>query len=241
MAGLRGHVAVNVNQSASNPPTCFALPGNQGVNPSWSNVALTVHVAVYDNLRVYVGLNGNVNDTVVANIYPSKVCVDENDWAWRYEGGQLVGPSASWSAEVDATSGTFLWNFTCGNPASDDSGGAGSGYVYVGTLDQFHGSDTNQDGYLYLSGTGSYPVDSPIYPDPVRITVPGFMRFLDYYPFAVSHGGSWDSCNRTGGFTQQFVNGAWQDRKNVAAGSGTNHAWHWNGSSWVLCPEIGEK
>lgn len=242
MAELRGHEVVHIKQSNTNPPTCFGLPGSGGITASWSNCDFDVHVAVYDDLRVYVGIDGAVTDSVVPNNYLVMMCVDENDWRWRYEGDHLVGPDASWEGDIDVGSDrSFVWNFSCGNPASDNASGAGAGYKYVGTLDQFHGSDESQDGYLYLSGTGSYHVDDPIYPDPVRITVPGFLRYLDYYPFAVAHGSTWASCNRSGGFTQQYAGGSWQDRKNVAAGSGDNHAWYWNGSGWAVCPEIGEK
>lgn len=241
MAQLRGHEVVHVQQNSGTPPTCFALPGAGGIAASWSNTNFDVHVAVYDDLSVYVGLNGNVNDSVVPNTYPVKMCVDENDWNWQWSGGELVGPSGSWKGSVVVGSNrSFVWNFSCGSPNADNSNGAGSGYVYVGQLDTFHGSSTGQDGYLYLSGTGAYEVDDPIYPDPVRITIPGFMQYLDYFPWATQDNG-WKSCNRTGGFVQSYKDGSWQDRKNVAVGTGNNTVYRYDGSAWQVCPEIGDK
>ena len=242
MAKLRGHEVVRVNQSASSPPTCFALPGNQGLAASWCNCSFEVHVAVYDDLSVYVGLNGNVNETVNPNNYPCVMSLSPDTWTWTWSGDHVVGPSSSWTHTVPVgPDRVFRWGFSCGNPAADNASGAGAGYVYAGTLDRFHGSDTSQDGYLYVGGTGDYPVTDPIYPVPVRITVPGFMRYLDYFPFAVFHDPSWASANRSGGLTQQYVNNSWVDRKNVAVGSGDNPAHYWNGNSWAVCPEIGEK
>lgn len=238
MAKLRGSVNVRIDQDASSGTTCFGLPGYGGLKASMSNCHFNVIVAVYDDLSVYVGINGHVTDNVNPNIYASKMCVSPNDWNWVYDGTHLVGPGASWDADIDASDRNYDWTFSCGNPAQNSP--AGSGYIYAGKLDQFHGTGTGKDGYLYLGGTGSYEVDDPIYPDPVRITVPGIMQYLDYFPWARRSGSSWASCNRSGGYMQSY-RGGWTDRKNVAVGSGTNTVFRFDGANWVICPEIGDK
>ena len=239
MAALRGHAAVPINQSSSNPPTCFGLPGLGGVKASWSNCAFTVHVAVYDDLNVYVGLNGAITDTVIASNYPVRMCVSPHDWDWHYTGTELVGPASAWNATIDANNRNFRWAFSCGDPAADNASGAGPGYIHVGKLTDFGGSESNQDGYLFVGGTGSYTVNDPIYPDPVRVTVPGFLRYLDYFPGARRIGSDWKSCNRSGGYLQKHA-GGWVNRKNVAAGSGSNTVFVYK-DGWKTAPEIGSK
>lgn len=279
MAQLRGHVNVRVDQAGEdeshidNVTTCFALPGQGTIKASASSCHFNVHAAVYDDLSVYIGINGQISDPVTAAAgYSVRMCANPNDWDWVYTGGQLVGPTgaANWTATIDATDGSasrapswasgqtanqasswqggsatgkgwFIWNFSCGDPASDNSGGAGSGYMRAGLLTDFHGNDQNQDGYLYLGGTGTYSVNDPIYPDPIRITIPGFMAFLDYYPFAVRKSGQWMSCNREGGSTTIRKSGSWRDVKNVAVGEGNDNAFILSGGAWSVAPEIGAK
>ena len=249
--------------------TAFGLPGSGGIPASMSSVHLTVLAAVYDDLSVYIGLSGAISDPVVASYYPSEFVCSPHDWNWRYSGGELVGPSevsARWTERVDANSGSASRapSWASGKTADEVRGYSGSGwYVWdfsnqgapqtivgspsqvnglhrAGLLTDYGAGTDATDGVMYVSGTGTYSVDDPIYPNPMRVVIPGFLQYLDYFPFAVNKG-NWASCNRNGGFTQQWSGSAWQNRKNVAASSGSNHAWYWNGSSWVVCPEIGEK
>lgn len=249
--------------------TCFALPGTNR-DPSMSSCHFTCHVAVYDDLSVYLGIQGQISDPVLLNLYPVMLAASGKDWSWRWAGDHLTGqPSdaATWAANVDVKSGAgslapswaagrtaddvaggsgfgwFIWNLSCNEPAETIPSGAAStnGCVRMGLLSDFGASTAGDDGYMYVGGTGTYDATDPIYPDPVRITVPGIMQYLDYYPFAVHHGSTWDSCNRDGGHTQVFRNSAWNDVKNVAVGEGTNAAHYFNEADWVVCPEIGEK
>lgn len=240
---LRGHLTATISQLASSGDTCFGLPGQGGDAAVLCDVSLTVHVAVYDT-NVYVGLNGSVNrnDIIVPATYPVRMCVSPTNWNWTWDGTSLIGPSGAFNdaiavtADSGSTLGDFAWNFTCGDPSETEP--AGTGYVLVGTLNQFHGSDTGTDGYLYLGGTGNYDVDDPVYPTPVRIGVPGFKAFLDYFPWASYSGSTWQSCNRTGGFVQSYSNNAWTNQKNSTDGTGT--VYYYDGSNWVICPLIGE-
>lgn len=276
MSQLRGTVHVRLDQAGedeakdNNVRTCFGLPGNNGVQASMSSCHFDAYVAVYDDLSVYLGINGEISDPVVASHYEVILCVSPDDWEWQYYGGSLHGPSSNWSADVQAydgsgsnapswaggqsardasrhpasgrTYGWFRWQFSCSStPNSDNASGAGNGYIYIGKLTDYHGNDQDQDGYIYLGGTGTYYVEDPLYPDPYRITVPGFMRFLDYYPFAVRKSGQWMSCNRSGGSTTIRKSGSWRDVKNVVVGQGNDHAFIRSGSSWEVAPEIGSK
>ena len=273
MAELRGHITVRVDQAgddeaqSTDTTTAFGLPGSNGIPASMSSCHFDVHVAVYDDLSVYVGFNGQISDPVVEADYEVRMTVNPDDWAWQLSGGSLVGPSGAtnWNDTIGAHSDTggpswaggrtatqaaawttggsprrwFLWNFSCGNPSQQSP--AGSGYQYVGLLTSFHGNDQNQDGYLYIGGTGTYQLDDPLYPDPMRITVPGFLAFLDYFPWAIRKSGSWMSCNRSGGSLTIRKSGSWRDVKNIATGTGDNKAFYRQGSNWAVAPEIGAK
>lgn len=238
---LKGHLTADINQVVrpqAGVTTCFGLPATNPNIPAMCSCTFTVHVAVYDSGNVYVGLNGQVfQNTIVNDTYPVKMCVSPNNWNWVVSGGVLQGPSGSWTANISVTDGNFNWTFSCGNPAQNEP--AGTGYVLAGTISQFHGSTEGDDGYLYLSGTGTYQLDTPIYPQPVRISVPGFKAFINYFPFATRKSNDWKSCNRSGGYVQSYESGQWKDKKN-STGEGST-IFYYDGSKWVVCPKIGSE
>lgn len=140
------------------------------------------------------------------------------------------------------TYGWFRWIFSYSDPPQTIAGtevDLPQGYKYIGQLTQFGGSGNKQDGIVYLGGTGSYSVNDPLYPDPLPITIPGFLQYLDYYPFAIRKSGTMQSANRTGGSTRIRKSGSWRDVKNVAAGTGNDKAFVRTGGSWVKAPKIG--
>lgn len=258
MARVMGNVSVPINQSQENPPTCFGLPGARGIPASWSNCTFVVHACVLDNERAYVGIDGMVHDSVISNQYQVIMVANKDDWNWQVVGGTLQVPAGSATlgqATVDVgndfgnpnVTGAFIWNFQCA-PFGDgtDLGDeyeqhmTNAGFAYVGQLPELGGSsDTDTNGYIWLSGTGTYQVDDPIYPDPVMITIPGFLAFSDYFPWAIRKGGSWASCNRSGGSLTIRKSGAWRDVKNVSVGSGDNKAFYRSGGTWAVAPQIG--
>lgn len=246
MAKLVGYVNVRVDQAGADEGgsgnTCFGLPGNNGLRASMSSCHFNVLVAVYDDYRVYVGLNGYVVDDVVSNVYEVAMYVSSSDFYFSWQGGFLVATGintkGSWSANIVTSGRSFRWNFSASAPPGETAG-APSGYVYVGQLTDFQANAQGRDGVLWLGGTGTYVVNDPLYPDPVRITVPGFMEFLDYFPFAIRKSGVMQSANREGGSTRIRKNGSWRDVKNVAVGSGNDDAFVRKSGAWEKAPKIG--
>lgn len=235
---LKGYLTTSVSQSASSGSTLFGLPGSGGAHASYSDVNLTVYTAIYDDGSVYVGLNGSITDTVLSSDYPVKLCINPESWTWSYTGGALTGGGdGAFTATINVGSGgSFVWSFTCAAPGET---AAGSGYVKVGSISEFHGSTTGTDGYLYIGGTGTYSVDEPIYPVPMRISIPGFIEYIEYYPWA-SYGtqdgtAEFISCEYSGS-VKQYESQTWQDKKNTND-TGTVH--YYNGSEWEISPKIG--
>ena len=224
-----------VNQAAGSPPTCFGLPGNSGGNAAWMNVALTLTVYVYDNYDVAVKATGTISKSYLfAADYPSILVVNASDWAWSYSGGSIVVPSSAGTLASDTIvvanegsgRGTYTWNID-------------TGVVPCGKLQDFGGTGTGTDGILYLSGTGTYSVNDPIYPTPIAITIPGFLEYIGYFPWARMQDGVWKSCNREGGRLYRRAGGAWTDRKNTEQGSESDKVFYRTGGTWKKCPKIG--
>lgn len=277
MAELKGTINTRVDQPGENEShnqsavTSFGLPGYGSIPASMCSCHFNVIVAVYDNLDVYMGINGQISDPVIASSgYDSILVAAATDWNFRRSGDHVTGwPSSAgtWSASIDATDGSasrapswaagktanqasgltgrgwYIWNLSCGTPAKTITDGAAStnGLVRIGDLTEFGGSDEGDDGYLYLGGTGTYEINDPVYPDPIRITVPGFLAFLDYYPFAIRKSGRMMSANREGGMTRVRKSGSWRDVRNVARGSGTDDGFYRKSGKWTKAPEIGAK
>ena len=134
-----------------------------------------------------------------------------------------------------------------------DSGGSGTGETgeFVWNLDsdwknaghlwEFGASDTGLDGYMWVGGTGTYTLTDPVYPVPVRITVPGFLKYLGYYPWARYGDGKYKSCNRDGGSLMQVRDGAYADVRNSERDHSVDRAFYYGGGKWNSCPEIGAK
>lgn len=231
MAELKGTFNYQVNQTSAGP-SMFGLPGSGTGNPVLCDVSLTGQVKVYDDYSVTLSASGTIsNPAVLPAAYPVALYVSANDWDFSYQGGSLVVPSgvymlgATTITVTGSPRGPFTWNISTGD-------------IPIGNLNDFHADTEGGMGVVYFGGTGTYSVDSPIYPTPVPIPVPGFIELRDYFPFATFDGSAWRSCNRAGGFVRDFEGGTWQDRKN---GNATNTVLTFDGSTWQACPRIGEE
>lgn len=269
MAKLVGFKRVRIDQAgydeanSNKAVTCFALPGTAGIKPSMSSVHMDVLVAVYDDYSVYVGFNGEISDPVIAANYESVMIVSSSSFYFAWQNSKVVAvgnnTKGEFRATVDAhngsgsnapnwaagrpawsasgTPGWYRWFFSCGDPGQSSPG---NGYIYVGRMQEFGANAQGHDGVLYIGGTGDYAMANPIYPSPLPITIPGFMEFLDYFPFAIRKSGTMQSCNREGGSVKIRKSGSWRDVKNVAVGdSSKNKAFVRKSDQWKVAPKIG--
>lgn len=243
MAELVQELSVHVAESAGSDyrtPTSFGLPGRDGGRAKYTNTDYTIGVRVYDDLTVQARVNGSFVSNVLKNTYSVIFLLNPSDF--RFSSGSNSKPSYPSTATVMGTADVDV-----------DSGGAGtgetaefrwnidSGWKSCGHLWDFGASDTGIDGYLWVGGTGDYPVDDPVYPVPVRITVPGFMKYLGYYPWARYQDAKWKSCNRDGGSLTQVRNGTYADVRNSERDHSVDRAFYYGNGQWNSCLEIGER
>lgn len=242
MAELVQEISVKVKEDAGSSygnATSFGLPGQGTGHAKYVNTDYTVGVRVYDDLSVQLRINGSFTATVLKNVYRVAFVANPSDFRFSLSGGSLHYPDSATvmqtgAVDVDSKNagtgemGTFDWTFD-------------SGWKACGHLWDFGASDQGLDGYLWVGGTGLYAVDDPVYPVPVRVTVPGFMKYLGYYPWARYGDGMYRSCNRDGGSLMQVRSGAYADVRNSERDHSVDRAFYYSGGKWNSCLEIGEK
>lgn len=242
MPNVVAQVTASINQDASQnygtgvPPTCFGLPGAGGLQASYCTVHLNITCKAMDNGHLYLDCNGTITQKVVAaTSYTYTFGCRNADWAW---GGNPLTPPLGYRTIQDGSV----------NVVSDGTPGNRGQFtitinktnIDLGPLSDWGASITGDDGVIWFSGTGTYTVNDPIYPDPVSITVPGFIQLFDYFPFAVLKSGVWKSCNRSGGGSYVRKSGSWRDLKN-SNGDSESDAHYRSGSTWIKTPKIGEE
>ena len=242
MAELVQELSVHVQESAGSDyrtPTSFGLPGYGTGRAKYANTDYTVALRIYDDLSVSARVNGSFTSNVLKNLYPVTFVLNPKAFTFTTQDKHIHWPSTATemsSADIDVGSGEsesgetaeFKWNI--------DSGWKGVGHLW-----DFGASDTGLDGYLWVGGTGTYTLDDPVYPTPVRITVPGFMRYLGYYPWARYGDGAYKSCNRDGGSLMQVRGGTYADVRNSERDHSVDRAFYYGGGKWNSCLEIGAK
>lgn len=218
--------------------TSFGLPGYGTGRAKFMDTDYYVDIHVYDDRTVQARLHGNFHgDSVLNGSYPSILLVNPNSWSWSYANNRPVIPASAkqvaYNPDIIVGSGvegsgssTYDWTFD-------------SGWVAIGNLSDFHGSDEGQDGYLYVSGTATYRVDDPVYPVPVRIPIPGFLKYLGYYPWCRYQDGAFKSCNRVGGRLAAHKGSTWSDILNNDRNHSLDQAHYYSGGQWVRAPKIG--
>jgi hypothetical protein len=242
MAELVQELSVPVREDAGGDyrnPTSFGLPGYGTGHAKYCHTNYTIGIHVYEDLSVQTRINGSFTCNVLKADYPVAFVLNPSDFRFTLSGSNLTYPSTatlmgSTIINVDpGGSGTgetadFVWNLD-------------SGWKNVGHLWDFGASDTGLDGYLWVGGTGTYTVTDPVYPVPVRITVPGFLKYLGYYPWARYGDGKYKSCNRAGGSLMQVRAGAYADVRNSERDHSVDRAFYYTGGKWNSCLEIGAK
>lgn len=241
MAALIQETSAHVVESAGSDyhsPTSFGLPGYGTGHAKFANTDYTVYVRVYEDLSVQVRCAGTFSCSyVLSNNYPSILVTNPSNFSFSISGGHLTYPSSASvmaearivvGTEIDETHGAYTWTFD-------------SGWSAAGQLTDYGGTDTGTDGYIYVGGTGTYQLDEPVYPSPVRVTVPGFLKYLGFYPWARYGDGTYKSCNRNGGSLTLRKDGIWRDVRNNDRDHSVDQAHYRANDAWLSCKEIGTK
>lgn len=250
-----------------NVTTCFGLPGANGVKASMSSCHFTVYVAVYDYDLVYITVGGQISDPVVAaSGYSSEFRISPAPFSWDGSSGRQVasGGVQYATATIDATDGSaanapywapgktayeasviksssmgwYKWDFPSAPAAPSDAyPDTSQGWSLIGHLTDFGAGPDGVNGVVYMSGTGTYPLNDGIGPEVVAVEIPGFVIAppKDYFPFA-RRLTSWRSANRDGGSTT-IRKTSWRDVKNSDTSA---LAWYRSGGAWVSAPKIGD-
>lgn len=101
-----------------------------------------------------------------------------------------------------------------------DAWKSSAGWFNAGNLErdfEWDDNEENFDGWIYFCGSAYYngwKFTSSVTAVPMKVTIPGLKRLLNYYPWAIQKSGTWMSCNRASGFLKSLESGSWSDRKN---------------------------
>lgn len=184
--------------------TCFGLPGSSGLKPSMSSCHFEVKVAVYEDESVYVGINGQISDPVVAAddytvmlaISPKPFSLDggkaTGDGVVTYKEATIdatdgsAGNAPSWASGQTAydasrnpypgaTYGWLKWDMGAANALDGSYPTGAMGYKKIGSLRNFGADSDGKNGVMYIGGTGTYTGTNYVYPSPVKVTIPGFI------------------------------------------------------------------
>lgn len=217
--------------------TSFGLPGYGTGHAKFCNTNYDVQLRVYDDLSVQCRVHGQFTcPNVLNNHYDSVLVICPAAWKWSYSSGHIVIPDkGTQMASARITVGTGVE----GSGSSSYTWDFDSGWKSIGKLTDFGGSDTGVDGSVWVSGTCTYEVTDPVYPTPVKVTVPGFLRYLGFHPWARYQDGQFKSCNRTGGNLQIYKGSAYRDIYNSERDSSVDQAHYYKSGAWASCPKIG--
>ncbi len=240
----------------------FSLPGYGGLRGTLCADQYRVWACVMENYDTYIGIiDGSVytDHEIFNNVYECAMVVNKTNWEWTWtdagaqvpSGGILIERADITVGDGDPNTGKayFRWTFPTANAAELatglDVGSDPAGYFsvrnlkYIGKAQDFGFSD-ERDGYCYISGTGVYPVNDPVYPTPIQIPLPGFREIVvppapsDYFPGASRASGAWASQDTGGRGDYMRASGAWSERKNTDA---TGTVYVRKNGAWALAPK----
>lgn len=240
-SGLYDSSNVSGGNAGTRTRSCMGFPGSN-LPAAYLYMESTVTVVVTDGNDVYAAVNGGWtgNGSITGSEFPCRMYVKPY-WFEITDPFTSTDQILSFTMTKGSSSiGNIRYDFaSVARPSVGDTSIPG-GYSYIGKIWDFSASDNGQDGVGWIAGSAYYSMTDPIYPAAEAFTIPGFVRFFDYYPWARRIGGSWYSCNRDGGSLKARKSGAWQDRKNrdngVAADASV-FARNRDGS-WRICPKL---
>lgn len=145
---------------------------------------------------------------------------------------------ASATPASGADYGWYKWDFPSAPAAPSDAyPDTSQGWKLIGHLSDFGAGDDYQNGAVWISGTGTYPLQNGIGPTPYKLVIPGFYVVKDYYPFAIRKSSAWASANRSGGSTT-IRKTSWRDAKNMESGNDGDHGFYRSSGAWVKAPKF---
>lgn len=220
-------------------PSCLSLPGS-GLTAAYMECNFGVKITVEDDLATYCSINGGYvrQSGIVGSNFPCWLWCEDHDWGGTItdenKGDWIDDPQCflRFTQTKPAEKGDLRYNF---------SAASGRG-TYIGQLDNFvWESETSGTGYVWIGGSAIY--DSADITDPIaviskRIAIEGLRDLLTYYPWSIKKGGSYASCNRTGGSLKKRRGSTWVERKNTESSDASKSTVFKRKSGlWVRCPK----
>jgi len=204
--------------NSNTPLTWIGWPGNGSLKWRYPvSQTLDYAVEVDASKNVYLTLSGTITESADfhANDYPLRI------WAGEYPFTMTCSPGSTYTAPASAdlifdTTPNGVYQYANATyPININR-------VYIGNLSDpgaFLYQGNNQYCF-WIGGVGIYPIVDGGTAYAIPIPVQGmFEGESKYIPWAVLTGGSWRSCNRSGGTLQRCTGpGAWELTRNQGLG-----------------------
>lgn len=262
MSTIRLVESVNVisgNDMDGEAPSCSYIPGSPGYGWIFFGVNLYLRVAVTDDAKLYVALNGGVIDHNNGDV---SQLVHTGRWEvfWGHSnhsfsiteisqlpsGGWSIGDMNTWPA----SEGSAYVNASITMPTApavsvgDDSSKLTGGWHFFSNI-----SDLETDGHSWFNFYVSFPVYNHAgqvsfetsEASKVRIDGSWVPKVFEYYPWGRQINNEWWSHNRSGGSLTRYSGSAWADIKNREDSANDSKGFRYNGSSWEISPKTGRE
>ena len=266
MAKIRLAGAFPINQGNTQSghlgdASCCYIPGSPNFNAAYFGINASIRVAVTDENKVYLALNGGEAAGGSSNLFKA------NDWyvyfgfsihafsVTTYEdlpnrqyvcqiGKGVYRPQSQGVGAYVSTNdgGEYIPSKPAPTVGADAS--TISDWSYVGRVEDLE-RDANNAFFLYVA----YPVNNSggdddtrtIYSYQIRVDDPSIgPEIFEYYPWGRIISGEFWSHNRTGGSLKRY-NSDWQDVKNTYNNASNSKGFRYNGSDWAISPVTGRE